>query len=101
MSLPGKRPVPAPEPPLSELNSTIEPTGERPDAHASSPGALQALFAEGQSYIRHADGVEELYDLGADPSQSHDLGSSADSSAVLDRFRQALERLLREGAPGG
>ncbi len=89
------------EPPFAALNSTIEPTGERPDAHASPAGPLQALFAEGHSYIRHADGVEELYNLAADPSQSHDLRSSADSAAVLDRLRKALERRVREGSSSG
>ena len=49
----------------------------------------------GKSYIRNADGREELYDLVSDPADARDLvGSTAtDSTDSLARFRETLKAL--------
>jgi arylsulfatase A-like enzyme len=59
-------------------------------------GPMESLVADGLIYIRNGDGVEELYDLQADPEEVRDLSNTADSPAALERFR-ALSKQLRLG----
>ncbi|MDG3004780.1 sulfatase [Paludisphaera mucosa] len=56
-------------------------------------GPMAALVAEGFSYIRNADGREELYEVAADPGQLHDLAPTPGSAATLERMRARLEAL--------
>ncbi len=90
----GRGRVPA-DPPLSELGALIEPAGGKP-ATATIPDPLKAIVDEGKVYIRHAGGKEELYDIDADPSESLDLSTSADSGPILTRLRQSLDRVLAQ-----
>ena len=57
---------------------------------------MKSVIADGKSYIRNADGREEVYDILNDPADSHDLSGSIDSSSLLDRLRGTLENLLVE-----
>jgi hypothetical protein len=54
---------------------------------------MAAVVAEGFSYIRNADGREELYDVLADPAQLRDLAPEADSAERLRRLRENLDGL--------
>lgn len=76
------------------LRETISKNPSRPPAWR---GPMQSLAAEGKSYIRNADGREELFDLTADPAESRDLAGSAGSEAVLMRFRSRLGVFMPEG----
>ncbi len=58
-------------------------------------GPMHSLVADGKIYIRNGDGVEELYDLEADPAEAHDLSGSADSRVALEGFRAISRRLPR------
>lgn len=73
------------------LRETISRNPSRPPAWR---GPMQAMTAEGRSYIRNADGREELFDLEADPEESRDLAGSPDSAAVLARFRSRLAGIM-------
>jgi arylsulfatase A-like enzyme len=59
-------------------------------------GPMRGLVASGKSYIRNADGREELYDLAADPAESRDLAGSAGSELELARLRSKLEGFLSD-----
>lgn len=56
-------------------------------------GPMSGVVADGLSYIRNADGREELYDVLADPKQLRDLAPSPESAPLLDRMRDHLEGL--------
>ena len=78
------------------LRDTISKNPTRPPAWR---GPMQSLAAEGKSYIRNADGREELYDLAADPLEARDL-------AGLGRFRGRAREIPIEArgdhaGPGG
>ena len=45
-------------------------------------------------YIRHADGVEEVYDLSNDPTEVTDLVSSLEPEELLPQMRSALNAAL-------
>ena len=49
---------------------------------------LLGLRNNGIKYIRHLDGREELYDVGEDPAEMHDL--SDEQAATLEQARQLL-----------
>lgn len=75
-------------PVLSETNET--------DGSWRGPtdrGAMSSVIAGRYHYIRHADGLEELYDLDGDPYEEVDLAHAASSRAELARMRQRLVRL--------
>ncbi|HEX8199745.1 MAG TPA: sulfatase, partial [Isosphaeraceae bacterium] len=86
----------AAEPPLSEVEhqTKFAPSPLIP----ASRGPLQALVDADRIYIRNPDGREELYDLGRDPAEAHDLAGSPDARAVLERFRTRLGQLRRADA---
>ncbi|MBX6312588.1 MAG: sulfatase-like hydrolase/transferase [Isosphaeraceae bacterium] len=58
-----------------------------------------SLVADGKSYIRHADGREELYDLQNDPREEQNLAGTAEGLPRLEPFRRALDRLDRDYPP--
>jgi arylsulfatase A-like enzyme len=77
---------------ISELRPLIEPTLEK----ASDEGAIgqsTALFDDNFAYIKDQDGREELYDLGVDARQMHDLSRSPESMTILEKFRKALREV--------
>jgi arylsulfatase A-like enzyme len=65
---------------------------------------LQSVSFKEMSYIRNAQGGEELYDLTADPAEHHNLAGSPDAGPVLKHLRATLERFGAEkpdlGTPG-
>ena len=82
------------DPPLSE----VDISAKVPDNLSHAPagrGPMKSLVAEEKVYIRNGDGLEELYDLDNDPSESHNLATSPDADPTLRRFRATLERILR------
>ena len=54
-------------------------------------GPMKSLVAQGKSYIRNADGGEELYDILSDPADSHNLINSIDCSDSLTRLRETMK----------
>lgn len=78
----------APRAALSELESPIDSPGSR---HHHGP--CRSLLAGRTSYLRHGDGTEELFDLDADPAESHDLARSAVAAPTLAHCRELLGRL--------
>ena len=61
-----------------------------PPCHGHSPvahGAMQALRDGHLKYIHGGDGAEELYDLGRDPQEQHNLIGAEDHRAAAVRLR--------------
>jgi arylsulfatase A-like enzyme len=75
------------------LRDQISTNPNRPPAWR---GPMYSVVAEDRTYIRNADGQEELYDLRADPAQLRDQAASAESEAVLQRMRAKLEDLTQD-----
>jgi arylsulfatase A-like enzyme len=62
-------------------------------ANAKDPiirGYMQSLVKGRLHYIRNGDGVEEVYDYLADPHEVRNLATGADSTALVEPFRQHL-----------
>ena len=57
---------------------------------------MSSIVANGKTYIRNADGLEELYDLLSDPADSHDLAGSAGSADSLARLKDILDAAIEE-----
>ena len=75
----GKEPSePSAQPVLSELirGGKRDPRIKWPPALR---GPMQSLVADGKTYIGNGDGIEELYDLEADPAEVHDLSGAMDA----------------------
>jgi arylsulfatase A-like enzyme len=75
------------------LRDKVRNSPNRPPAWR---GPMQSLVAEGKSYIRNADGREELFDLATDPTESRDLAGSPGTEALLARLRPELDRLIAD-----
>lgn len=90
--------TPAEVPVLTEvlLREQISRNRNRPPAWR---GPMHAIVAEDRTYIRNADGQEELYHLRNDPAQLHDLAATADSAPVLHRMRDRLKAIIPDLAP--
>ncbi|QEH32748.1 Arylsulfatase [Aquisphaera giovannonii] len=89
-SLAGQSPGAAPA--LTEVRIK-EGTSHNPARPPAWRGPMSALVAGGHSYIRNADGREELYDVAADAAQLHDLAPSPDSRPILERMRERLSEM--------
>jgi arylsulfatase A-like enzyme len=92
-------------PPTSPVLGIAWPIPEpciRPN-HGQSPvasGAHASLALEGNYYIRNLrDGSEELYDLAADPEDTHNLADMPEAREALARCRAELLRLLLRRPP--
>jgi N-acetylglucosamine-6-sulfatase len=61
----------------------------------------QAVRTERHKYTRYTElpGMDELYDLEADPGETMNLFGTAGSGSLLDDMRTELERLVSERAP--
>jgi arylsulfatase A-like enzyme len=59
-------------------------------------GPMTAIVAEGLSYIRNADGTEELYRFGVDPAESKNLAGEEADKPALERLRGLADRKLDE-----
>jgi hypothetical protein len=65
----------------------------------TSAGDMFSIVRGDMHYILNAGGREELYHLGRDPGEQHDLAGDAAQAAALDGLRQTLDSLapLRDG----
>ncbi|APW59829.1 sulfatase-like hydrolase/transferase [Paludisphaera borealis] len=79
------------------LRDQISKNPNRPPAWR---GPMYSIVAENQTYIRNADGQEELYDLRSDPAQARDQAASAESADVLLRMRERLKALAPQVPQG-
>ena len=63
----------------------------------------QAVRTERWKYIRYLelDGMDELYDLKADPYETRNLVSQRNAKKTLKAMKKELERLLRETSARG
>jgi arylsulfatase A-like enzyme len=59
-------------------------------------GFTMSQVASGWHYVRDGTGAEALYNLAADPTESHNLFKSPDSSRAVAAFRQSLLDALTE-----
>ena len=57
-------------------------------------GDMSSLTDDHYHYIRNGDGSEELYAIGEDPDERHDLSKRDDSQRLLERYRKALHASL-------
>ena len=57
---------------------------------------MSSVVAYGKTYIRNADGREELYDILSDPADSHDLAGSAGSADSLAWLKDILDAAIEE-----
>ncbi len=78
---------------LSELNPLVDLPASL-QALASSPDQVQAVVSGDQSYHRHGDDREELYDLREDPGESSDLSGTEGARGPIERLRAALRAIL-------
>src|ERR1051325_5867644 len=62
-------------------------------------GPMQTVLLDSLQYIRNGDGAEELYHLGQDSWEIHNLVAVPEYQRELDRYRGAL-RALPPGKPG-
>ncbi len=93
-------PRPGAQPPfatgvLSEV-TLREKISRNPNRPPAWRGPMAAIAAMGSTYIRNADGREELYDLDGDPEERHDLAGSASSSKTMPGLRDTLRSLMAE-----
>jgi arylsulfatase A-like enzyme len=58
-------------------------------------GDMRTVVLDSLQYIRNGDGVEELYHLGRDPWEVHDLVRSPEYQAELARYRAAMRAVVR------
>ena len=78
----------------SELDARIEDVPVPRNAPAFDGPHRMPSSSDGNVYIHHGSGAEELYDLDSDPSESHDLsGSGQAAGPILDRCRRILDQL--------
>jgi arylsulfatase A-like enzyme len=79
---------PRPEPGLVRSEVAIRP---RSDSNGARPPAIRgpmvSVVAEGMTYIRNANGDEELYRLIEDPEQANDLARDPAFRPILERLR--------------
>ncbi|MDR3621499.1 MAG: sulfatase-like hydrolase/transferase [Paludisphaera borealis] len=87
----------SPTAPDSVLSSVDAPVETAPNQGRSPVfrGPMKAVASGRRVYIRNGDGREELFDVAADPDQTHDLADLDESKPHLDHLRAELIRLLR------
>jgi arylsulfatase A-like enzyme len=64
----------------------------------SQRGYTMSQVASGWHYFRDSNGAEGLYDLAADPAESHNLEAAAASHAAIVAFRRSILHLITEAA---
>ncbi|HEX6132661.1 MAG TPA: sulfatase [Longimicrobiales bacterium] len=82
------------------LSEVTHATG-LPEWFPVSRGNMLSLVAEQWHYIRNGDGTEELYDLGADPEERHDVSAAGESAAELTRLRSHAAAWIQERQASG
>ncbi len=72
-------------------------TTTRTDIAPALRGPMTAIVAEGMSYIRNADGSEELYHLRHDPTESKNVAQDQSIQPTLERIRELADQ--KNGEP--
>jgi hypothetical protein len=62
-------------------------------------GRLRSIVEGDWHYIERQDGRAELYNVVADPMETHDRSSSAEGRDVLPRLRGSLAQHAPHGVP--
>ncbi|WP_406694850.1 sulfatase [Singulisphaera sp. Ch08] len=86
---------PAEGPSLSEVDAPVKAAPNQ----GRSPvfrGPMKALTFGNEVYIRNGDGVEEVFDVEADPLQTRNLVSSPAVQTKLKEYRETLDRMTRD-----
>jgi arylsulfatase A-like enzyme len=73
------------------LRLTVSPNLARPPAWR---GPMHSVAAGDRSYIRNADGKEELHDLRTDPPQQHNLAGLPGERPTLESLRALVQSVL-------
>jgi arylsulfatase A-like enzyme len=71
----------------SPVRSELEKGVRLPDWYPVSIGDMTSVVADGLHYIRNGDGREELFDLGSDPHERHDVARQAAARVRLATIR--------------
>ncbi len=82
--------VPGPDTLFAEVSAGIRTPAWEPRTR----GNMRSVIAYPFHYILNGDGIEELYDLQADPSESHDLATSMEGRREIPDLQASLGRLL-------
>jgi N-acetylglucosamine-6-sulfatase len=69
-------------------------------ADRNDPPTYCAVRTTGWKFVRYADGVEELYDLRADPWELENLAGRPGSVRATARARDVLRRMCLPRPPG-
>ncbi|HKI21767.1 MAG TPA: sulfatase, partial [Isosphaeraceae bacterium] len=83
---------------FSELEAPIEDV-PGPRNKAAFDGPIQAIVSDGNVYIHHGSGAEELYNLDADPTESLNLSGTKAAGPILERCRRILDQLIPSTRP--
>jgi arylsulfatase A-like enzyme len=75
----------------SEVALRLKPTSKK-DRPPALRGPMTSIVADGMSYIRNADGTEELYRLLDDPQESRNLAGEPSDRPALERLRALAAR---------
>ncbi len=86
---------------LSEIEGPARYSANQGRSPATIQKALRALVEGDFVYIQGADGTEELFDLAADPAESHNLARSEAARPDLERFRKSLRKLQADRQNAG
>lgn len=90
----------ASSPAFSEVSLRLG-ASRNPNRPPAWRGPMQAVVADRRSYIRNADGSEQLHDLHADPREERSLADAPAERDVLVRLRTLLNSILMpKPAPG-
>ena len=86
------------DPIVSEVNVRTK-ISRNPDRPPSMRGPLSSILAEGRVYLRDAVGREEIYDL-SDREEANNLALPEVNRALLERYRNAFDRINTDRNPG-
>jgi len=84
--------APPPSPAFAELRGPVDERETLRDVGDDRPpDSWRGIVLGGFAYLRRGDGRESLYDLAADPAQSHNLLDDPAFADALDLARRALD----------
>ncbi|MEO8634278.1 MAG: sulfatase [Gemmatimonadales bacterium] len=86
--------------PLSPLLAQLIKGINTPPREPVTLGTMTSLIVQGQHYVLGGAGKEELFDLGSDPTEDHNLAPETGSQGVLDAIRDSLRAMKRSGWGG-